>query len=1247
MEQVSWIDATNYCVLLTIRDWFMGRLPAGFIYRLPTDAEWEYACRAGTTTATAYGDSLSSTQANFWGEYPYGGAAKGPYLQSTARVGSYAPNAWGLYDMHGNVWEWCSDWSSNTLPGGSVTDPQGPNTGLWRIYRGGAWYDWGEGCRSASRDATGPGGWTPSLGFRPVLAPGRLEGLTVPVIVREPQTQTVRVGKTAIFGLLSSGSHLFYQWRFNGVDILGATNGNYRIGNVQAAHDGSYSVVVRNMEGSVASQAAVLTVDTYVDPEADRLAWINPGIFTMGSPSTEQDRKDDEEPQTQVTISSGFWMSKYETTQDEYEAVMGGNPSSYKGNANLPVEMVSWDDATNYCAKLTVREQTAGRLPAGYEYRLPTEAEWEYACRAGTTAATAYGNSLSSTQANFNGNLPYGGANAGPYREATARVGTYATNAWGLYDMHGNVSEWCLDWYGAYPGGTVTDPQGPATPTSGMYRVLRGGSWNMNGGLCRSASRSCSTPKSTRRTDGFRPILALRQWDNWSFEESKLLGWEATGDFSDWQPLVGDMLTVKRIPAVYWQMTFSIGGDYWRNLTYPVGHKGRQWLSTAVYPKKGAHGWVDDAFNDDWIGTLTSRSFVLQKQIVTFLIGGGQDEDKLRVELLVQVADPGPNTIQIDGAYYEIANYSTGHGKESMRRAHWDVSGLTGRAARIRIVDNSANGHLNVDDFRFQETLPSSDLVTVGSVTYPATMTFDGNEFDSDSPVWGFADLHTHPMSYLGFGGKIMHGQPDGGPGAPTDMAAGLSNCKTNHAGWGLFDNQQGNYWRQILMMGLDNAGPDPHSEGWSDEPSVQFRNWPAFTSISHQQMWFEWIRRARDGGLRVMVALCLNNRLLAAVSKGDLPVNDQAVGDSQITELKAFVSRHTDFMEIAYDPFQLRDIVRRGNLAVIIGSELDDIGDFARNSNVSTNADEASKRLVSAELQRLHTAGVRYIFPVHLVNNKFAGTAIAGMMLNMANKYLNGEGFQVKPAGTNDNIQYWLESMDLQDLLGVKKDELAALMVCLAPGSPLLPTMLPMLLPVVLPLVMTAQAIMPAMGPGAAMGGGLMPLALFGAANLPVLLAIIGAEQGDVVEKIIPLYGNYPVYPKPEKETYGIRNALGLTPLGRYAVNEMMNLGMMIDVDHLSQEALDGTNGVIAIAADRRGGYPLNSGHNGFREQGLHERAESSRTFDQIQQIHALGGLLGVAWGTPRMAVSPSRLRKWVQLFRASTILTSSVQPW
>ncbi len=239
------------------------------------------------------------------------------------------------------------------------------------------------------------------------------------------------------------------------------------------------------------------------NPDPQHLVWIPSGTFTMGSPSTEQDRYPEEGPQTVVTLTRGFWMSKYETTQAEYQSVMGSNPSFFAGDTRRPVEQVSWLDATDYCGKLTVRERAAGRLPAGYEYRLPTEAEWEYACRAGTATRFGYGDDPGYTQL---GDYAWYHSNRG---NTTHPVGVKTPNAWGLYDMHGNVWEGCLDWYGTYPGGSVTDPLGRNT---GSNRVFRGGSWFNIAFYCRSAYRAYDDP-SVRYNygGGFRSVLRSGQ----------------------------------------------------------------------------------------------------------------------------------------------------------------------------------------------------------------------------------------------------------------------------------------------------------------------------------------------------------------------------------------------------------------------------------------------------------------------------------------------------------------------------------------------------------------------------------------------------------------------------------------------------------------------------------------------------------------------------------------------------------------
>jgi formylglycine-generating enzyme required for sulfatase activity/rubredoxin len=245
---------------------------------------------------------------------------------------------------------------------------------------------------------------------------------------------------------------------------------------------------------------------------SDSFVKIQSGTFIMGSPASEKERYDQEGPQHQVTISKAFYMGKYQVTQKEWMAVMGSNPSNWKGD-DLPVEQVSWLDVIDYCNKRSVNE---GLMPAYTEdrntvtwnknaigYRLPTEAEWEYACRAGTSTPFSTGSNITTEQANYDGNYPYNGNIKGRYLQKPWSVGSGTPNGWGLYDMHGNVYEWCWDWYGSYSSEVQTDPTGAS---SGSYRVSRGGGWYDIARLVRSARRDSNTPTYRGNGVGFRLV---------------------------------------------------------------------------------------------------------------------------------------------------------------------------------------------------------------------------------------------------------------------------------------------------------------------------------------------------------------------------------------------------------------------------------------------------------------------------------------------------------------------------------------------------------------------------------------------------------------------------------------------------------------------------------------------------------------------------------------------------------------------
>jgi formylglycine-generating enzyme required for sulfatase activity len=563
VERASWEDAQIFLTRLNSIEQSAGRLPNGWKYVLPTEAEWEYACRAGTTTAYSWGNDINASRANYnWD----GGGNDGNDSKQTVEIGQFSANPWGFCDMHGNVWEWVSDWKANYLTG-AQTDPEGPASGSLRVTRGGSWNSGGTALRSAKRGYSPPSTRTHALGFRvgfqavkPDTANPELELFGGAGITREAGQAWAEPGAAGhdardgnltasitIIGTVDMNTTGTYVLTYSVADaagneanasrtvtvvdttnpvltLLGDANmsqakdsawvdpgatasdsldGNLTssitiTGTVDVNTTGVYTLTYSISDGASneASATRVVNVGQTSTHNADlnatvqlQMLWVDPGTFTMGQDGVAT-------PEHSVTLSKGFYLGKYEVTQAQYEAVMTSNtdslsatPSQWPNNPNRPVEKVSWADAQIFLTRLNA--QQSGNIPAGWAYVLPTEAEWEYACRAGTTTAYSWGATIATSNANY--------SSSG--LSQTSDAGNYAANPWGFFDMHGNVWEWTADWYGSYSSGAQTDPTGAA---SGSFRVLRGGSWDRTGTQLRSAFRNYLGPSARYDAFGFR-----------------------------------------------------------------------------------------------------------------------------------------------------------------------------------------------------------------------------------------------------------------------------------------------------------------------------------------------------------------------------------------------------------------------------------------------------------------------------------------------------------------------------------------------------------------------------------------------------------------------------------------------------------------------------------------------------------------------------------------------------------------------
>ena len=421
-------------------------------------------------------------------------------------VGTKLANPWGLYDMHGNVYEWCLD-GFNSYSSEAQTDPSGPVTGAYRVLRGGSWDGASSGVRCSFRFfdfpevrddirgfrllmlADAPPGSGHSLSGQVTESGAGLAGATITVGGdTAAATTTDSSGNYSLSGL-ADGSYIVTpskeDYIFSPDSIVVTVSGENIL-------DQEFTATPSGPEGGEAGDS--LTVTLPVGSVDMTFAYIPAGTFTMGSPDSEEGRGADEGPQHEVTISQGFYLGKYEVTQGQWENVMGTTPWSGKSwveeNADHPAVYVSWEDVQAFIQKLN---DAAGKEL----YRLPTEAEWEYACRAGTTTRWSFGDDESDL-----GDYAWYNDNAWDVGERYAHeVGTKLANPWGLYDMHGNVYEWCLDWYGSYSSEAQTDPSGPE---SGSYRVLRGGSWKSASSLVRCTYRDRGHPEDRYFLIGFR-----------------------------------------------------------------------------------------------------------------------------------------------------------------------------------------------------------------------------------------------------------------------------------------------------------------------------------------------------------------------------------------------------------------------------------------------------------------------------------------------------------------------------------------------------------------------------------------------------------------------------------------------------------------------------------------------------------------------------------------------------------------------
>ena len=671
---------------------------------------------------------------------------------------------------------------------------------------------------------------------------------------------------------------------------------------------------------------------------------------------------------------------------------------------------------------------------------------------------------------------------------------------------------------------------------------------------------------SLQRPIPIRPKLVL---ENWDFSQG-LAGWTKTGNAFDNQPTYGDNVTASRV----WKS--PLGGDYW-DVPYPIGNNGLPWIGT-YENHPNANLPLGQVQGDGPTGTLTSPSFVVTRKYISFLIGGGNNFSNESLQIQVQEGNDWKPTPFL----------ATGRNSELMYRIVWDTSPIAGKTARLIIRDLNSGpwGHVSVAGIKFSDVDPTP---TFGPINLAAGLT---EMTDANAPVWGVADLHAHPLANLGFGGNLYAGQPEG------PIALALASCQPNHGKdpndkW--FGPAKGFFISigdvatvigllvALPFMGgnVDLAKPmlyetdgDLHSGvGYPALMSYRYYN------TTHHHMYVDWIRRSYDGGLRLMVAHPVSNILLANIdtkARRDLII-DKESGDAQIAGIKRLVQDNSSWMQIAYSPSEARSIIRQNKLCIVLGMEIDNIGNFHASDNVS-------QAQLNAELDRLWGLGVRHMFPIHLADSVFGGSAVYSDMFNFNNMFANHRSLQVDD-GVANGIGYKL-------------------------------------------------------GFNSGMFTGVL-------GNIPINLNFNDGSNWKLPAVVSMLRAAEPNLSSARSHV----NHEGLTTVGEGGINHLLDLGMLIDIDHMSDKAADR---VLTICEQREKagirGYPVVSGHSDFRDlaypwgSNLTDNTlgqESQKSHSVCLRVMALGGMFAPitemmnrrqAPGSPTVMDAPGTTKTFAQ---------------